>query len=90
MKANHELSNKVDNARIAIKVLSWLNIIAGAIVALAFMYDNPAPGFIFIGVGVMGLILCGILQGFFAVAYASELYIYNNQPQETKETPEQA
>ena len=76
MKVNfYEGSDAVSSAKTAIAILSWLIIIIGILFVATPIFDDPSMGFVFLGMGVSGLILKSILKGFYSVVLASEEYL---------------
>ena len=84
MKVNHERSNKVDNARTLVKILSWIIIVIGVI----YTIDDPT-GLAVILLGLTGLLTCCILQALFTITYASEIYIYQNAPKKEEQSTQE-
>ena len=74
MDSKHEGSRALSNAIIAVTVFSWLEIIVGTIITLVTLLDNPIIGILVLGFGICGLILRGILKGFYSVVVAAEFH----------------
>ena len=83
MNPNHEMSNKVDNARIAIKVLSIIALIIGLLYTLVMFFEDPTLGIIIAGAGISGLATCGLIRGLYTMTYAAEIYIHQNKTEST-------
>lgn len=77
MKTKHEGHEAVNNAIVALSVISWAAIIIGAgLSIMAIALKGPVGIMLSIcGAGILGLITRSILKGFASVVKACEHYL---------------